>query len=89
PPARAPDLDNLPPLIALLDCLSESFILQVGEEAALRRRRMMEFATVLGELVIALFLAIPIVNLLTPLFAAGMMVHLHKLVSAKDPGLRA
>jgi CysZ protein len=43
----------------------------------------------LGGLVIALFLAIPIVNLLTPLFAAGMMVHLHKLVSAKDPGLRA
>ncbi|MGO7711740.1 MurR/RpiR family transcriptional regulator, partial [Rhizobium johnstonii] len=35
--------------IALLDCLSESVILQVGEEAALRRRRMMEFATVLGE----------------------------------------
>lgn len=43
----------------------------------------------LGGLVIALFLAIPIVNLLTPLFAAGMMVHLHKLISAKDPGLRA
>ncbi|MGO8144156.1 sulfate transporter family protein [Rhizobium leguminosarum] len=41
----------------------------------------------LGGLMIALFLAIPIVNLLTPLFAAGMMVHLHKLVSAKDPGL--
>jgi CysZ protein len=39
--------------------------------------------------VIALFLAIPIVNLLTPLFAAGMMVHLHKLVSARDTGLRA
>lgn len=43
----------------------------------------------LGGLLIALFLAIPIVNLLTPLFAAGMMVHLHKLVSAKDPGFRA
>jgi CysZ protein len=43
----------------------------------------------LGGLMIALFLAIPIVNLLTPLFAAGMMVHLHKLVSAKDTGLRA
>lgn len=43
----------------------------------------------LGGLVIALFLAIPIVNLLTPLFAAGMMVHLHKLVSARDPGFRA
>ncbi|MBB3658286.1 CysZ protein [Rhizobium sp. BK650] len=43
----------------------------------------------LGGLVIALFLAIPIVNLLTPLFAAGMMVHLHKLISARDPGSRA
>ncbi|WP_454851876.1 sulfate transporter family protein [Rhizobium binxianense] len=43
----------------------------------------------LGGLVIAAFLAIPIVNLLTPLFAAGMMVHLHKLISRKDPGFRA
>jgi len=43
----------------------------------------------LGGLVIALFLAIPIVNLLTPLFAAGMMVHLHKLISARDPDFRA
>ncbi|MGR9170723.1 sulfate transporter family protein [Rhizobium sp. KDH_Rht_773_N] len=42
-----------------------------------------------GGLVIALFLAIPIVNLLTPLFAAGMMVHLHKLISARDPEFRA
>ncbi|MGO4197359.1 sulfate transporter family protein [Rhizobium sp. YAF28] len=42
----------------------------------------------LGGLMIALFLAIPIVNLLTPLFAAGMMVHLHKLVSARDPGFK-
>ncbi|MFB2606829.1 cysteine biosynthesis protein CysZ, partial [Rhizobium phaseoli] len=32
---------------------------------------------------------IPIVNLLTPLFAAGMMVHLHKLISARDIGSRA
>ena len=36
-------------------------------------------------LVISAFLAIPVVNLLTPLFAAGMMVHLHKLLSKKDP----
>ncbi|QLF68356.1 sulfate transporter family protein [Peteryoungia desertarenae] len=42
-----------------------------------------------GGLVIAGFLAIPIVNLLTPLFAAGMMVHLHKLLSARDPDFRA
>jgi CysZ protein len=36
-------------------------------------------------LVIAAFLAVPILNLLTPLFAAGLMVHLHKALSAKDP----
>lgn len=35
-------------------------------------------------LIIAMVLSIPIVNLLTPLFAAAMMVHLHKLVSADD-----
>lgn len=39
----------------------------------------------LGGLLIAAFLAVPIVNLLTPLFAAGMMVHLHKMLSRKDP----
>jgi len=36
-------------------------------------------------LLVAAFLAIPIVNLLTPLFAAGLMVHLHKALSRKDP----
>lgn len=41
-----------------------------------------------GGLVIAGFLAIPIVNLLTPLFAASMMVHLHKMLSRKDAGFR-
>jgi CysZ protein len=43
----------------------------------------------LAGLLIAGFLAIPIVNLLTPLFAAGLMVHLHKLVSRRDPTLPA
>ena len=36
-------------------------------------------------LVIAAFLAIPFLNLLTPLFAASMMVHLHKSISQRDP----
>lgn len=36
-------------------------------------------------LLIAAFLAIPIVNLLTPLFAGAMMVHLHKRLSLVDP----
>ncbi|MBN9069914.1 MAG: cysteine biosynthesis protein CysZ, partial [Rhizobiales bacterium] len=51
------------------------------EAKALRRRN---FGTVfLAGLVIALFLAVPVVNLLTPLFAAALMVHLHKMVSAE------
>lgn len=36
-------------------------------------------------LVIAGFLAVPFLNLLTPLFAASLMVHLHKSVSRRDP----
>ncbi|XUY26390.1 sulfate transporter family protein [Agrobacterium sp. rho-8.1] len=36
-------------------------------------------------LVIAAFLAIPFLNLLTPLFAASFMVHLHKSISRRDP----
>lgn len=38
----------------------------------------------LAGLVIAGFLAIPLLNLATPLFAAAMMVHLHKAISARD-----
>jgi len=54
-----------------------------------RSFRAKHAATVfLAGLVIAAFLAIPIVNLLTPLFAAGLMVHLHKLISREDAGLR-
>lgn len=33
---------------------------------------------------IAGFLAIPVVNLLTPLFGAALMVHLHKAIAAKE-----
>ncbi|MCY1742378.1 sulfate transporter family protein [Ensifer sp. SL37] len=40
----------------------------------------------LAGLLLAGFLAVPFVNLLTPLFAAGLMVHLHKRLSARDPG---
>ena len=53
-----------------------------AEAKALRRRN---FGTVfLAGLVIAAFLAVPILNLLTPLFAAALMVHLHKMVSAGE-----
>jgi len=37
----------------------------------------------LGGLVIALFMAIPILNLLTPLFATAFMVHLYKQVEGR------
>ncbi len=40
----------------------------------------------LAGLVLAAFLAVPLLNLLTPLFAASMMVHLHKKLSHRDPG---
>lgn len=53
-----------------------------AEAKALRRRNA---GTIfLAGLVIAAFLAVPILNLLTPLFAAAMMVHLNKMVSARD-----
>lgn len=42
----------------------------------------------LAGLVLAAFLAVPLLNLLTPLFAAGMMVHLHKALSRRDPEFR-
>jgi len=46
-------------------------------------------AVFIAGLLIACFLAIPIVNLLTPLFAAGLMVHLHKALSRRDPAFKA
>lgn len=52
---------------------------------ALDFRRKHSTTVFLAGLVIAAFLAVPILNLLTPLFAAGLMVHLHKKLSAKDP----
>jgi CysZ protein len=53
-----------------------------AEARALRRRHA---GTVfLAGFVIAGFLAVPLLNLLTPLFAAAMMVHLHKMISARE-----
>jgi CysZ protein len=39
----------------------------------------------LAGLIVAAFMAIPVLNLLTPLFAAAMMVHLHKAVTRSEP----
>ncbi|WP_028032185.1 sulfate transporter family protein [Chelativorans sp. J32] len=53
-----------------------------ADAKALRRRHA---GTVfLAGFVIAAFLAVPLLNLLTPLFAAAMMVHLHKMISARE-----
>ena len=53
-----------------------------AEAKALRRKHA---GTVfLAGLVIAAVLAVPVLNLLTPLFAAAMMVHLHKAVSVRE-----
>ncbi|MER8592052.1 sulfate transporter family protein [Mesorhizobium sp. M1182] len=53
-----------------------------AEAKALRRKYA---GTVfLAGLLIAAFLAVPLLNLLTPLFAAAMMVHLHKAISARE-----
>jgi len=51
------------------------------EAKALRKRNG---ATVyLSGLLIAAFVSIPIINLATPLFAMGLMVHVHKRISAR------
>ena len=39
----------------------------------------------LAGLLIAAFISVPLLNLLAPLFAAAMMVHLHKMIAASDP----
>ncbi|GEO85473.1 MULTISPECIES: sulfate transporter family protein [Alphaproteobacteria] len=52
------------------------------EEARQLRSRHAGTVFVAG-LLIAGFLAIPFVNLLTPLFAAGLMVHLHKMLTRR------
>jgi CysZ protein len=52
------------------------------EAKALRRRHA---GTVfLAGLPIAVFVSVPLLNLTAPLFAAAMMVHLHKAIAAQD-----
>ena len=55
-----------------------------GEEEARALRRHYAGTVFLAGLVIAAFLAVPLLNLVTPLFAAAIMVHLHKAVSARE-----
>ncbi len=56
-----------------------------GVEHARRIRRENAGLVLVGGFCIALFLAIPILNLLTPLFAMAFMTHLHKRVVGSVP----
>ncbi|MCO6187240.1 sulfate transporter family protein [Rhizobium sp. L1K21] len=47
-------------------------------------RRQNRGTVLMGGFVIAGFLAIPLLNLLTPLFAAGLMVHLYKMLNREQ-----
>lgn len=60
--------------------------LRMMEEAqaqALRRRHA--GSVMAGGLLIAVWLAIPVLNLTTPLFAAALMIHLNKALARKPP----
>ncbi len=46
-------------------------------------RRKFSFEVFLAGLIIAGFMSVPLLNLLTPVFAATLMVHLHKNISLK------
>ena len=52
--------------------------------AGLRRRHGARIF--MAGLVIAGFMAIPLLNILTPLFATAFMVHVHKRIAARDAG---
>jgi len=51
---------------------------------ALQYYRAQRGIVFVGGLFIAAVVAIPVLNILAPLFAAALMVHLHKLLSARD-----
>src|SRR5262245_24270627 len=58
------------------------------EDGARGLRRRHAGTVFLAGLLIAGFVSVPLVNLVAPLFAAAMMVHLFKMLSAREPGAR-
>ena len=58
-----------------------------ADARALRRRH--SGTVFLAGLLVAAFVSVPLLNLLAPLFAAAMMVHLFKMLAARDPGIGA
>ena len=57
----------------------------IAEARALRRRHA--GTVLLAGLVLAALIAVPLVNLVVPLFGAAMMVHLHKAITAREARL--
>ena len=57
----------------------------LSEDDARAMRRRHAGTVFLAGLLIAAFVSVPLVNLLAPLFAAAMMVHLFKALAARDP----
>lgn len=57
-----------------------------AEEDAKALRARYQGRVMAAGLLVAAFLAVPILNLLTPLFAAAFMVHLHQRISAREGG---
>ena len=55
-----------------------------SEEDATRLRREHGFTVFLAGLVVTGFMAVPILNLATPIFAAALFVHLHKMIAARE-----
>ena len=56
-----------------------------SREGARQLRRDNAGSVFIGGLIIALFLSVPLLNLLTPLFAMALMTHAHKRVSRATP----
>lgn len=55
-----------------------------SEKEAHELRRKHWGTVFMGGMVVAGLMAIPFLNILTPVFAAGMMVHLHKSIAGED-----
>ena len=55
-----------------------------SEEDAVRLRRDNGTTVFLAGLIIAGFMAVPILNLATPIFATAVMVHLHKMIGQRE-----
>jgi CysZ protein len=55
-----------------------------SEEDAARLRRDNALTIFLAGLVVTGFMAVPILNLATPIFAAALYVHLHKMIAARE-----